>query len=112
MSKLSTEEREDIRKSKFALPEERKYPIADKAHARNAKARAAQQKAGNMSAADREEGRRQGGPRLEGQVGRPSQARLLAAVSGLFPRPARVLPDRTGSLLPITWRPHHLGRLP
>lgn len=54
MSKLKTEEREDLPKSKFALPEERKYPVEDKAHARNAKARAAQQeKAGNLSAADR-----------------------------------------------------------
>ena len=39
MSKLKTEEREDLSKSKFALPEERKYPVEDKAHARNAKAR-------------------------------------------------------------------------
>lgn len=54
MSKLKTDEREDIPKGKFALPEERKYPIEDKAHARNAKARAAQQeKAGNLSAADK-----------------------------------------------------------
>ena len=54
MSKIKTEEREGLSKSKFALPEERKYPIEDKAHARNAKARAAQQeKAGNLSAADR-----------------------------------------------------------
>ncbi|GJE71726.1 DUF6582 domain-containing protein [Methylorubrum podarium] len=53
-SKLKTEDREDLSKSKFALPEERKYPVEDKAHARNAKARAAQQeKAGNLSAADR-----------------------------------------------------------
>ncbi|MGH1574875.1 DUF6582 domain-containing protein [Methylobacterium sp. P31] len=54
MSKLKAEEREDLSKSNFALPEERKYPVEDKAHARNAKARAAQQeKAGNLSAADR-----------------------------------------------------------
>ncbi|KAA0114911.1 hypothetical protein SAMN02799622_04442 [Methylobacterium sp. UNC378MF] len=54
MSKLKTEEREDLSKSKFALPEERKYPVEDKAHARNAKARAAQQeKAGNLSPADK-----------------------------------------------------------
>lgn len=54
MSKLKTEEREDLSKSKFALPEERKYPVEDKAHARNAKARAAQQeKAGKLSAADK-----------------------------------------------------------
>ena len=54
MSKLKSEEREDLAKGKFALSEERKYPIEDKAHARNAKARAAQQeKAGNLSPADR-----------------------------------------------------------
>jgi len=55
MSKLKSEERDDLPESKFALPEERKYPIEDKAHARNAKARAAQQKkAGKLSAADKE----------------------------------------------------------
>lgn len=54
MSKLKTEEREDLSESKFALPEERKYPVEDKAHARNAKARAAQQeKASKLSAADK-----------------------------------------------------------
>ena len=54
MSKLMSEDREELPKSKFALPEKRKYPIEDKAHARNAKARAAQQeKAGNLSADDR-----------------------------------------------------------
>ena len=53
MSELKGEERDDLPEGKFALPEERKYPIEDKAHARNAKARAAQQeKAGNLSAAD------------------------------------------------------------
>ncbi|MGH1572689.1 DUF6582 domain-containing protein [Methylobacterium sp. P31] len=53
MPKLKSEEREELPESKFALPEQRKYPIEDKAHARNAKARAAQQeKAGNLSAAD------------------------------------------------------------
>lgn len=54
MSKLTTEDREEIPKGKYALPEERKYPVEDKPHARNAKARAAQQeKAGDLSAADR-----------------------------------------------------------
>lgn len=54
MSKLTGEDRKDIPEGKYALPEERKYPVEDKAHARNAKARAAQQeKAGNLSAADR-----------------------------------------------------------
>jgi hypothetical protein len=31
-----------LKESKFGLPEERKYPMPDEAHARNAKARAAQ----------------------------------------------------------------------
>ena len=43
MAKLSTEKREKLPDSKFGLPDERKYPMPDKAHARNAKARAAQQ---------------------------------------------------------------------
>lgn len=55
MTKLTSDEREDLPESKFALPKERKYPIEDKAHARNAKARAGQQeKAGKLSAADKE----------------------------------------------------------
>lgn len=54
MSKLTTEDREEISKGNYALPEERKYPIEDKPNDCNAKARAAQQeKAGNLSAADR-----------------------------------------------------------
>jgi hypothetical protein len=54
MSKLKDEDRDELPKSKFALPEERKYPIEDEAHARNAKARAAQQeKAGKLSVSDR-----------------------------------------------------------
>ena len=40
--------------STFGLPEERKYPMPDKSHARNAKARASQQKkAGNLTAAEK-----------------------------------------------------------
>ncbi len=53
MAELSTSERKKLPKSKFAEPEKRKYPIEDKAHARNAKARASQaQKAGRMSKAE------------------------------------------------------------
>ncbi len=37
-----TENRRKLKKSSFALPDERKYPIPDKAHARNALARVAQ----------------------------------------------------------------------
>ena len=48
---LSSMERKHMSKSTFGLPGERKYPMPDKSHAANAKARATQQvKAGNLSA--------------------------------------------------------------
>lgn len=40
--KLTYQERKRIPSSEFAIPEERKYPIHDKAHAKNALARVAQ----------------------------------------------------------------------
>ena len=53
MADLSTKKRNSLSKSQFGLPEERKYPMPDKAHARNAKARAAQQEEkGNRTAAE------------------------------------------------------------
>jgi len=53
MAELSANARKRIPKSKFAEPEKRAYPIEDKAHARNAKARASQAvKAGRMSKAE------------------------------------------------------------
>jgi hypothetical protein len=39
---LSTKQRKKLSKKDFALPGKRKYPIPDKAHARNALARVAQ----------------------------------------------------------------------
>lgn len=41
MAKLSSKRRNALPKSSFALPAQRKYPIPDRAHAANAKARAA-----------------------------------------------------------------------
>ena len=53
MSELSEKKRDSLPKSKFGLPEERKYPMPDKAHARNAKSRAAhQEKKGTITAAE------------------------------------------------------------
>ena len=53
MAELSEKKRESIPSSQFGLPEERKYPMPDKSHARNAKARAAQQeKKGTITAAE------------------------------------------------------------
>jgi hypothetical protein len=39
---LSTKDRKKLKKKSFALPGKRKYPIPDKAHARNALARVRQ----------------------------------------------------------------------
>lgn len=53
MGKLSTNHRNHLKSSQFAGPN-RTYPIPDKAHAANAKARATQQvKAGNMTPAQK-----------------------------------------------------------
>jgi len=53
MAELNARKRNATPSSQFGLPEERKYPMPDKAHARNAKARAAQQeKRGNLTVAE------------------------------------------------------------
>lgn len=50
MSKLTTKSRNALAKSEFGMPGERKYPMPDRAHAANAKARASQAvKAGKLS---------------------------------------------------------------
>lgn len=49
MAKLSSKERNSLPKSAFGEPGTRKYPMPDKSHAANAKARASQAvKAGRM----------------------------------------------------------------
>lgn len=55
MSKLLTRIRNSMPAREFALPEERKYPIENRAHAANAKARATQEyNKGNISKATEE----------------------------------------------------------
>lgn len=50
MAKLSGGARKKLPKSSFGLPGQKKYPMPDKGHAANAKARATQQvKKGNLS---------------------------------------------------------------
>ena len=44
MAELSEKKRDRLKDSTFGLPDERKYPMPDKSHARNAKARASQQR--------------------------------------------------------------------
>lgn len=52
MAKLTTARRNALPDAKFGLPDERKYPMPDEAHARDAKARAsAQEHDGKLSAA-------------------------------------------------------------
>jgi len=42
MAKLTSKQRKGLRRSSFAFPSQRKYPVPDKSHAANAKARARQ----------------------------------------------------------------------
>jgi len=50
MAKLSHRKKGKLRKSQFGLPGQRKYPMHDRSHAANAKARAKQQlKRGRLS---------------------------------------------------------------
>lgn len=52
MANLSSKSRNKLKDSTFGLPGERKYPMPDKSHAGNAKARASQMvKAGKLSPA-------------------------------------------------------------
>jgi hypothetical protein len=54
MATLSEKQRDKLKASQFGLPEERKYPMPDKDHARNAKARAAQQaEQGNLTKSEK-----------------------------------------------------------
>jgi hypothetical protein len=54
--KFSTEHRNELPKKEFGLPGERKYPMPDRSHAANAKARATQmEKAGKLSKSEEEE---------------------------------------------------------
>ena len=54
MAKLTTAKKKAEPKTEFGLPEQRKYPMPDASHARNAKARASQMEhQGKLSAADK-----------------------------------------------------------
>lgn len=55
MAKLTSKTRKTLPASKFAEPGERKYPIPDKSHAKNAKARASEmENKGKISASTKE----------------------------------------------------------
>lgn len=54
MAKLTTKDRKKLSSNTFGLPGEKKYPMPDKTHAINAKARATQmENAGKLSASSK-----------------------------------------------------------
>lgn len=54
MVRITARKRDTLSSSQFGLPEKRKYPMPDEAHARNAKARASQQEEkGHLSEAEK-----------------------------------------------------------
>ena len=54
MANMTEKKRDSLKESQFGLPEERKYPMPDKNHARNAKARASQElHAGNLTKSEK-----------------------------------------------------------
>jgi hypothetical protein len=56
MPELTTEQRKREPASDFGLPDERKYPMPDRSHARNAKARASQQEnEGNLTRKEKQQ---------------------------------------------------------
>lgn len=55
MGKLSSAKRKELPKSEFALPGSKKYPVNDRSHAGNAKARASEmEKKGKISESTKE----------------------------------------------------------
>lgn len=53
MTVLTTRSRSELGKAMFGLPEQRKYPLPDKNHAANAKARASQQVGKSITPAEK-----------------------------------------------------------
>lgn len=68
--KLTAKKRSAIPSSEFGMPGERKYPMSDRSHAANAKARATQQvEKGNLSSSSAEKIRKKA-DRILGKRGR------------------------------------------
>lgn len=67
MTNLTTPHRNSLPTQDFGLPAERTYPMEDKSHARNAKARASEEyNAGHLSKADEERIDRKADRKLHG----------------------------------------------
>ena len=68
MAKLSSSKRNALGGGEFGLPASRKYPIPDKSHARNAKARASEEEhKGKLSAAQKAKIDRKADRKLNGK---------------------------------------------
>lgn len=68
MAKLSAAARREIPRGEFGLPGQRKYPMPDRSHAANAKARATQQvEKGRLSASAAAEIRKKANRILKGK---------------------------------------------
>jgi len=69
MAKLRAKKRRKLKKSQFGLPGKRKYPMHDKKHAANAKARATQQmKKGKISKSTRDKIHAKANKKLKGKT--------------------------------------------
>jgi len=76
MADLTTGRRKSLPSSTFGLPGERKYPMPDRSHAANAKARASQQyNAGRLSGSEKAE------------IDRKANAKLGKSAGGYVPNP-------------------------
>ena len=72
--KLNARDRQKLRVSQFGLPGQRKYPMPDRSHAANAKARASQQEhAGRLSPSQKAEIDRKAN-RVLGETGKSMRA--------------------------------------
>ena len=79
MTKLTSKSRNKIPNSEFGLPSERKYPISDKSHAANAKARATQMvKKGKLSMASKAKIDKKADRMLSGSDYKDQQMRMQA----------------------------------
>lgn len=73
MAKLTTKQRKTLPSKVYGLPKQKKYPMPDVSHARNAKARASQQiKKGNLTQAEKNKIDRKANAIIKKASGKPA----------------------------------------
>ena len=122
MATLTEKQRDKLPDSKFGLPEEHKYPMPDKSHARNAKARASQQEEkGTITAKEKAKIDRKADRILDtvglAMAARPAHAGRAVRVSGggrtmAAPSPAEGATDGRRRPLRTDQRPVRRGGAP